>query len=151
MNEPTSFSPTCIRFHHMGIVVPNLKDACDWYVGVLGYKVSSKIFEDPIQRVKVCFLCETQNANSTIEIIQPSDSRSPAHKMLERGLCAYHLCYETCCLDKTLADLQARGCMIVGEPVSAVAFDMRRIAWIYTPFKQLIELVEARESRVTED
>jgi hypothetical protein len=34
--------------------------------------------------------------------------------------------------------------MIVSKPVPAVAFQGRRIAWIYTSARQLFELVEAK-------
>ena len=34
--------------------------------------------------------------------------------------------------------------MIVSKPVPAVAFQGRRIAWIYTSSRQLFELVEAK-------
>jgi methylmalonyl-CoA/ethylmalonyl-CoA epimerase len=56
---------------------------------------------------------------------------------------AYHLCFETSDMEGALAHATKNGCMIVSAPVPAVAFQGRRIAWIYTSSRQLFELVEA--------
>jgi methylmalonyl-CoA/ethylmalonyl-CoA epimerase len=55
---------------------------------------------------------------------------------------AYHICCEVDDLDSTVRELRSRGCLIVREPAAAVAFEGRRIAWFYTPTRQLMELVE---------
>ena len=49
---------------------------------------------------------------------------------------------ETSDLDAALTHSKTLGCMLVSPPAPAVAFAGRRIAWIYTPTRQLIELVE---------
>jgi methylmalonyl-CoA/ethylmalonyl-CoA epimerase len=40
--------------------------------------------------------------------------------------------------------MQDHKCIVVAKPVPAVAFQGRRIAWIYTPSRQLFEIVEAK-------
>ncbi|MGH7963890.1 MAG: VOC family protein, partial [Candidatus Binatia bacterium] len=68
--------------------------------------------------------------------------RSPVSTALAKGIGAYHSCYEVEDLDAALAHVRAKGCLIISQPVPAVAFDGRRIAWFYTPVRQLIEIVE---------
>jgi hypothetical protein len=46
-------------------------------------------------------------------------------------------------LPRYLERARQNRCVLLGEPVPAVAFGGRRIAWLYTPTKHLIELLEA--------
>jgi methylmalonyl-CoA/ethylmalonyl-CoA epimerase len=80
-----------------------------------------------------------------IELIAPLTDDSPIRSMLNKnGGGPYHLCFETSDIEAALAHAAANGCIIVFKPVPAVAFEGRRIAWIYTPARQLFELVEAK-------
>ena len=65
------------------------------------------------------------------------------HHANKSGGGAYHLCFETRDIDAALAHAKEYGCVILSQPVPAVAFQGRRIAWLYTPSRQLFELVEA--------
>src|SRR5262245_32951428 len=84
-----------------------------------------------------------------IELIAPAGEASPAHKWLERIKAgAYHICYETPSLDEALPRLKELGFAVIMEPVPAVAFDNRRVVFLWNPFTGLVELVES--SRVSE-
>jgi methylmalonyl-CoA/ethylmalonyl-CoA epimerase len=61
---------------------------------------------------------------------------------------SYHLCFETSDIDGALAHAKKNGCIIVSLPVPAVAFQGRRIAWIYTRSRQLFELVEQKAAAI---
>jgi methylmalonyl-CoA/ethylmalonyl-CoA epimerase len=52
------------------------------------------------------------------------------------------LCYEVLDLERALAAFKSRGAVIAKRPLPAVAFEGRRIAWIVTAEKLLIELLE---------
>ena len=80
-----------------------------------------------------------------IELIAPLSEESPITAMLKKsgGGGAYHLCFETNDIDQALVHAKNNGCLIASPAVPAVAFNGRRIAWIYTPTRQLFELVEA--------
>ncbi len=110
---------------------------------LFGYQLLSGPFDDPIQRVSVCFLGRGIAGDISIELVAPLGDDSPVHRTLMKwGNSAYHACYEVPDLDQALAHLAANGCVIVSKPVPAVAFGNRRIAWLYTPARQLIEAVE---------
>jgi methylmalonyl-CoA/ethylmalonyl-CoA epimerase len=130
---------------HVGVAVPDLVPATESFAALFGYKVVSGPFDDPIQKVSVNFLSASESDAADIELIAPLGDDSPIRSMLSRnGGGAYHLCFETQDIEGALVHAEQNGCVIVARPVPAVAFEGRRIAWIYTPGRQLFELVEAR-------
>ena len=129
---------------HVGVAVPTLGPTTEMMSKLFGYRVISGPFDDPIQKVSVNFLTTTEDDVAEIELIAPLTEDSPIKAMLAKnGGGAYHLCFETSDIDKALEHAKSNGCIIVSQPVPAVAFGGRRIAWIYTSSRQLFELVEA--------
>jgi len=131
-----------LRFAHMGVAVADLAKAQASFREMFGYELHSGPFDDPIQKVSVCFLGTSDRADPVIELIAPLGEDSPIKRLLAKGGGAYHLCYEVADIDKTLTESKAKGCVMVSGPVPAVAFGGRRIAWLYTPARQLVEFVE---------
>ncbi len=134
--------PGRFTFHHVGVAVPDLERACAFYSGALGFQVVSGPFEDPIQRVKVCFMAETGMGLAHLELISPLDGNSPVNSYLTQGIGAYHVCYEVAGIATALAELRAKRCLVISRPAPAVAFAGREIAWCFTPTQQLLELLE---------
>ena len=132
------------RLKHVGVAVAKLDQGADTLEELFGYKVVSGPFNDPIQKVSVNFLRHSEDDAAEIELIAPLTDNGPIRSMLSKGSgAAYHLCFETTDLDGALAHVKAKGCIIVSAPEPAVAFCGRRIAWFYTPTRQLFELVES--------
>jgi methylmalonyl-CoA/ethylmalonyl-CoA epimerase len=128
-----------LKFSHIGVAVPNIEAAVITYCDLFDYRECSGPFNDPIQHVSVCFLAK---GGLTIELVAPQGKHSPVNKILAKGIGAYHTCYEVEDIDEALEFVRAKGCIVVSKPVTAVAFEGRRIAWFYTPTHQLVELVE---------
>jgi methylmalonyl-CoA/ethylmalonyl-CoA epimerase len=132
-----------MKFNHLGVAVASIEQALPLYRDVFGYQVLSGPFQDPVQKVSVCFLGSGSQDGMVVEVVEPLGEESPVHRTLQKGAgAAYHVCYEVDDIEQALHDVRAEGCIIVAKPVSAVAFDGRRIAWFYTPHRELIELVE---------
>jgi methylmalonyl-CoA/ethylmalonyl-CoA epimerase len=131
-----------MKFRHIGVAVRKIEEALRFYDAILGYKLLSGPFSDPIQRVSVCFLGTDNPGDAVIELIAPLTEDSPVKSVLSRGDGAYHMCFETPKLDESLAAVVAKGCLLVSKPVPAVAFGGRRIAWVFMRSRQLIELLE---------
>lgn len=132
------------KLRHVGVAVPSLDPATDTLAALFGYRIISGPFEDPIQKVSVNFLTQSDNDVAEIELIAPLGQDSPITAMLAKsGGGAYHLCFETTDIEQALVHAKNNGCIVVSGPVPAVAFNGRRIAWIYTRSRQLFELVEA--------
>lgn len=139
------------RLSHVGMAVAALRPTTELLQHLLGYRVVSGPFDDPIQRVQVNFLAAGKQDIAEIELIAPLGDDSPIKTLLgKNGASAYHLCFETTDIEGALKHARILGCMVVSEPVPAVAFAGRRIAWLYTPTRQLFELVEA-EKKITPD
>ncbi len=100
-----------------------------------------KISLDPIQRVKVAFL-SMPGTDVQMELVEPAGEQSPVQAFLEKGGGLHHLCYEVEDCDQALSALRQRNAMIVRRPKPAVAFKGRRIAWVVSAEKLLIELLE---------
>lgn len=148
----TSGSPEELGFklRHVGVAVPSLGPTTEMLSALFGYKVVSGPFDDPIQKVSVNFLAKSDQDVAEIELIAPLSEDSPITSMLAKGGgAAYHLCFETCDIDQAIAHAKNNGCILLGHPVPATAFQGRRIAWIYTRSRQLFELVEAEASAGT--
>jgi methylmalonyl-CoA/ethylmalonyl-CoA epimerase len=133
------------KLRHVGVAVPSLGPATETLSALFGYRVISGPFDDPIQKVSVNFLTQSDNDMAEIELIAPLGEDSPITAMLAKsgGGGAYHLCFETTNIEQALVHAKKNGCLIASPAVPAVAFNGRRIAWIYTRSKQLFELVEA--------
>jgi methylmalonyl-CoA/ethylmalonyl-CoA epimerase len=132
------------KLMHVGVAVSTLEPTTELLSALFGFKVVSGPFDDPIQKVTVNFLAKSAVDVAEIELIAPLGQDSPIRSMLAKdGGGAYHLCFETSDIDAALAHAKNNGCIVVSPPVPAVAFQGRRIAWIYTRSRQLFELVEA--------
>lgn len=129
------------KLRHVGVAVPSLGPTTEMLSALFGYKVVSGPFDDPIQKVSVNFLAKSDQDVAEIELIAPLTEDSPITSMLAKGGgAAYHLCFETNDIDQAIAHAKNNGCILLGSPVPATAFQGRRIAWIYTRSKQLFEL-----------
>ena len=132
------------KLRHVGVAVPSLGPATETLADLFGYRVVSGPFDDPIQKVSVNFLTQSDKDVAEIELIAPLSEDSPITSMLAKsGGGAYHLCFETTDIEQALVHAKKNGCVIVSPAVPAVAFNGRKIAWIYTRSRQLFELVEA--------
>jgi methylmalonyl-CoA/ethylmalonyl-CoA epimerase len=129
------------NFHHVGVAVKDLGEAIPSYESLFGYKVVSGPFDDPIQKVSVCFLSRGEG-DASIELVAPLGPNSPIDRTLKKGGGTYHVCYEVADLAEAISHLTSRGCMLLSGPVPAVAFAMRQIAWLMTDAYLLVELVQ---------
>jgi methylmalonyl-CoA/ethylmalonyl-CoA epimerase len=131
------------QFHHVGVAVRDLGKAIPIYKTLFGYELTSGPFDDPIQKVSVCFLSRGEG-DAAIELVAPLGADSPVRRTLKKGGGAYHVCYEVANMDAAIAHLTGEGSFLLSGPVPAVAFEMRNIAWLMTEANLLVELVQAR-------
>jgi methylmalonyl-CoA/ethylmalonyl-CoA epimerase len=126
-------------FHHAGIASESIAKTSELYVGT-GYRMTEMI-HDPRQNVKISFL--EKEGSPLLELVEPVDETSPVRNILDKiGVSAYHFCYEVENLDNSIAQLRQKKFMLLVKPVEAVAFDGRRICFLYHKDAGLIELLE---------
>ena len=119
------------KLHHVGLGVASIEkltqDAVTW--------------DDPIQKVRVAFV-ELNGAR--IELVEPLGEDSPVNRSIREGVKLLHLCYEVPDLEVAMQRSQAFGFRRIQKPVPAVAFENRRIAWVFSFDYGLVELLEGR-------
>jgi methylmalonyl-CoA/ethylmalonyl-CoA epimerase len=128
-------------FHHLGVAVKNLQTAIPNYKNLFNYDLISGPFDDPIQRVSVCFLSRG-NGDAVIELVAPLGPQSPIENVLKKGGGTYHVCYQVTDLSAAIGHLTDQGCFLISGPVPAVAFERRQIAWLMTETNLLVELLQ---------
>jgi methylmalonyl-CoA/ethylmalonyl-CoA epimerase len=131
-----------MRFHHVGYAVREI-DAYlkDFLVPLFAPVGVTEPVSDPIQQVRVCFA--EMPGGTVIELVEPTSESSPLCSIVgsSRGG-VYHLCYEVDDLDAEIERFRRKGCLPLRKPVPAAAFNGRRIVFLLTPQRDLIELVE---------
>lgn len=132
--------PHDMRLHHVGVVTGNLEDSMNFYTS-LGYTAST-IYADPIQKAQIVLMQRTHEP--LVELIAPDSAESPAASWIQRiEVGPYHTCYEVDDLEATVAFLRGHHLLPVIRPVPAVAFNMRRIVFLWGKNSGLLELLEA--------
>ena len=134
---------SALRLHHMGFVVADIASAMPDFVRSMAAEWDGQVFEDPLQKAKVAFMT-TRAGDPQIELVQPVGDDSPVQRFLQQGGGMHHLCYEVADLEAELAAFRSRGAVIARRPKPAVAFGGRRIAWVITSEKFLVELLEEK-------
>ena len=117
------------KLHHVGLGVASIakltQDAVTW--------------DDPIQKVRVAFV---ELNGATIELVEPLGENSPVIRSIREGITLLHLCYEVPDLELALQRARTFGFRRIQKPVPAVAFEDRRIAWVFSFDYGLVELLE---------
>jgi len=139
-------TPTAVEslaLHHAGFVVAAIEPSyAEAFARSLGAVWDGKVIHDPIQKAFVTFLRSRGEGQPQIELVAPAAPDSPVTKFLERGGGLHHLCYEVADLDRCVAEMKSLGALKAKQPKPAAAFGGRRIAWMLTREKLLVELLE---------
>jgi methylmalonyl-CoA/ethylmalonyl-CoA epimerase len=127
--------------HHVGVAVADMQVAIDEYATLFQYRLTGGPYDDPIQKVSVCFL-QHESDGTVVELVSPFGEKSPIDGILKRRPGTYHLCYETDDLQVTIEHFTEQSAFLVSGPTPAVAFQMRPIAWMLTKTGLLVELLQ---------
>lgn len=147
MNNPeqkTCEPPKPVKLHHIGFVVRSIEKSGESFARSLGATWDGNIVFDPLQRVRVTFVEGAHPNDCLIELVEPGEPESPVSEFLERGGGLHHLCYEVDDIAAHLTFCKSVGTIVIRQPVPAVAFGGRRIAWALTRKRLLVEYLESR-------
>ena len=129
-----------MALHHIGFVVGSIEKTVDRFAQSISAQWDGHIIADPLQGVRVTFLRSIVSpSESLIELVEPAGAKSPVENFLKRGGGLHHLCYEVDSLTAQLQLSRSLGGLVVRQPMPAVAFGGRHIAWVYTADKLLTE------------
>jgi hypothetical protein len=109
---------------------------------LFAFRTAGPVVVDSTQGVRIQFM--TMSNGGLLELLEPYGEKSPVQRHLQKGGGLYHLCFEVDELDATLQRLRdTNKATVVCEPVPAPAIDNRRVAFVVTTDRDLIEFVEA--------
>ena len=131
------------RIDHIGVAVPDIEQALAQYADAFGYQLLRGPYDDPQQQARVAFIGHVASGDPPLELVAPLGPGSQVERVLAKGMSLYHICYEVPDVAGAIDQLRQSGCLLISGPTPAVAYDGRPIAWLYTPNRQLTELVEA--------
>ena len=130
------------NFHHVGLVVASIQQTVKGLANSLDAVWDGVIVHDPSQKVRVTFLQSGNLADPLFELIEPAAEDSPVLGSARKGGGIHHVCYVVDSIEEQLERCRSQRALIVKPATPAVAFGGRRIAWVYTRNKLLIEYLE---------
>jgi len=130
------------KLHHLGYVVPAISRIAEAFAESVAASWDGRIIHDPLQRVRVAIFKPVEKGNPAFELVEPACEASPVSRFLKSGGGLHHVCYEIDDLEWGLKEMRRAGFVMISPPKPAVAFGGRRIAWIYSKSRVLMELLE---------
>lgn len=130
-----------LNFHHVGVATNDLNKAILRYQS-LGYShENEELFEDPIQKVRICFM--VKEGHPIIELIEPLVEGGPIDDILQKmGATPYHTCYELDKFEDFIPIAKQNRFIQILKPTPAVAFQGRRVSFYFSKEIGIIELLE---------
>ena len=132
--------------HHLGFVVQSISAVAEEFVASMSARWDGQIIHDPLQRVRVAFFSPADTRNPVFELVEPASEDSPVSNFLKKRVGLHHVCYEIDDLESGLREARGMGFVIMAGPTPAVAFGGRRIAWVCTKSRLLMEFWNATGS-----
>ncbi len=133
------------KLHHLGFVVASIGAVAEEFAFSMSASWDGVITHDPIQRVRVSFFAPADSRNPVFELVEPASEVSPVSNFLKKRGGLHHVCYEIDDLELGLRGARKAGLAIVAAPAPAVAFNGRRIAWVCSKTRLLVELLERKK------
>ena len=128
--------------HHVGYVVSSIAESISSWQPAVSSISTSETFDDPIQRARVIFLDLPPDGAVKLELIEPLGPDSPVASFDKKGGGLHHLCFEVDDVEEQIRKMRALKAMLIRHPKPAVAFGGRRIAWMQTRERLLVEYLE---------
>ncbi len=130
-----------MKFHHVGVAVPSIEKALEYYVGLFGFEQVAPPIDVPPEQVRVCFV--RADPGVMIELVEGVGDQNPVEAILERtGAGTYHICYQVDDIDAAIRILRKNKCLPFRR-FEMRCHGFRRFAFLLTPDRQLFELCEA--------
>lgn len=126
-------------FHHVGIASTSIAEEEKSFL-LLGYVRETEIITDSTQKLKALFMTL---GNMRIELLEPLSADSPVNAFIQRGIKMYHQAFFCGDILKTIDFFLEQGAYLAVPPVSAIAFNGRKIAFLMLRNKMLIEIIES--------
>lgn len=132
-----------MKIHHIGYLVENMEEAMNTFFAFGGGIAQVPVF-DHERLVDIAFV---KIGDVLIELVSPREESEDVGKSIRRlKTLPYHLCFECSGIEKTIAGLVEKGCLLIKEPQKAIALDNREVAFLYSSSIGLFELLDTNEA-----
>ena len=130
-----------MRFHHIGIIVHNLKLGENHLKSFSNVKRISKMIVDKNIGVKILFL-KSKN-HPLIELVAPFNKSSPISLSLKKNVnLINHIAYKSKNFSYDIKKLKNKGMLQITKPISAKAFKGKQVVIFLNKLNFIIELIE---------
>ena len=130
-----------MKFDHIGIFVKELDFGYDKLSKLFEIARKSIVYDDALLHVSVQF-CYDQHG-ICYELVAPYGPNSPVDNVIQNSTTTLnHIAYKTNEFDDTISKLRKTGCVPLGIPQPALAFNGSRVIFFLTPLKLIFELIE---------
>ena len=101
--------------NHVGVAVPDIYKAIDFYENILGVEGITTPIDLPSQGVTYSFV---NLSSGQVELIQPYGENSPIHKFLSKNPKGgqHHICFEVADIHKASDKMKEKGMRVLNEP-----------------------------------
>jgi catechol 2,3-dioxygenase-like lactoylglutathione lyase family enzyme len=129
-----------VYIDHIAVTTPDFDKTVAEYLSLPGSRLLKGPGNNPTQKVRYAFVL--LDRGMVIEILGVGED-SPIERHVRQGGGPYHFCYAVEDIDRSVAQARMSGARIVADPAEDVAFDGRRVAFLFHDSLGLFELVEA--------
>ena len=124
-----------MNVHHVGIACKDVRKKRDEILLLHKKAKASKIFFDKNQDVEICLIKVCNGP--LLEIV----AGEKVNNYIKKNISYYHLCYEVSDIDNKIDEMKLNGAKLISKPKPAIAFNNRKVAFMYTCYG-IIELLE---------
>ena len=130
-----------MKFDHIGVFVESLEIGLTHFKTLLPIISKSDEYHDSLLKVSVQFVYDSDN--TCYELVAPLGDDNPVSAVLDsKKNILNHVAYKVEDIDANIERYRKAGCMPLGPPRPAIAFNNARVIFFLTPVGIIIELIE---------
>lgn len=130
-----------MKFDHIGIFVKSLEEGKYHLENIFEIVKCSDQIEDFALKVRVQFFYDSDGV--CYELVAPFGDNNPVEPLIKQSKnILNHVAYLVDDMDMKIRELLQRRCILISGPSPAKAFNNRKVAFLYTPLRFVIELIE---------
>jgi len=126
------------RFHHIGYACKSIEKNLEFFK-LLGFSRDGDFFEDPLQGIRGCFI---KGNGPRIELLENLPDSNQLSGLIKKGINMYHLAYEVELIQESIQILLSKRAQILVNPIPAVAFNGRDVAFLLFKNGLIIEVIQ---------
>ena len=131
-----------MKFHHIGIFVKSLQIGRDYLNELFSINKIGEEIIDERMGIYVQFL--TDKCGICYEIVAPYSEVNPVQNLLKKNInILNHVAYKVENLETAILKYRELGCIPLGKPTPAVAFQGRKVIFFLSKLGIIIELIES--------